>query len=106
MMRAISKVEKPFSKIIIDGNDNFFNDKSVEFIIKADTKIREVMAASIIAKVYRDEYMRELENKFKGYFFDKHKGYSTKLHKSMIKKYGVTNIHRKSFKPIKQFLNE
>ena len=95
-----------FSKIIIDGNDNFFNDKSVEFIIKADTKIREVMAASIIAKVYRDEYMTELENNFKGYFFDRHKGYSTKLHKSMIKKYGVTNIHRKSFRPIKQFLNE
>ena len=106
MIRAISKVKKPFSKIIIDGNDNFFNDKSVEFIIKADTKIREVMAASIIAKVYRDEYMTEQENKFKGYFFDKHKGYSTKLHKSMIKKYGVTNIHRKSFSPIKQFLNE
>ena len=49
---------------------------------------------------------KELENKFKGYFFDRHKGYSTKLHKSMIKKYGVTNIHRKSFRPIKQFLNE
>ena len=64
------------------------------------------MAASIIAKVYRDEYMTKLENKFKGYFFDKHKGYSTILHKSMIKKYGVTNIHRKSFRPIKQFLNE
>ena len=105
MIRAISKVKKPFSKIIIDGNDNFFNDKSVEFIIKADTKIREVMAASIIAKVYRDELLKKLDKKYPEFCFSSHKGYPTKKHIEAINTYGIIKEHRKSFSPIKN-INE
>ena len=106
MSRAIEKLKIKPGLTLIDGNFAPAGLKNYKTIINGDEKIKVISAASIIAKVYRDKYMKEQENKFKGYFFDKHKGYSTKLHKSMIKKYGVTNIHRKSFSPIKQFLNE
>lgn len=67
-------------------------------IIKGDEKIPAIAAASIIAKVTRDNIMADLHKKYPQYRFDLHKGYGTKLHKDLIKKFGRSEVHRKSFR--------
>ncbi len=74
-------------------------------IIKGDQICLSISAASIIAKVKRDELMEGLHKKYPRYGFDRHKGYGTRLHQEMLKKYGPSKIHRKSYKPIKDILN-
>ncbi len=88
----------PADRYIFDGNSKFGIDR-IEPIIKADESIKEVMAASILAKVTRDRIMCEFDNKFPEYGFCKHKGYGTKEHIEAIKKYGLSPIHRKTFRP-------
>lgn len=66
-------------------------------IVKGDAKSYSIACASILAKVARDEYMEEMALKYPQYQFDKHKGYGTKLHYEMLRKYGPCEIHRKSF---------
>ncbi|HDQ88798.1 MAG TPA: ribonuclease HII, partial [candidate division WWE3 bacterium] len=65
-----------------------------------------IAAASILAKVHRDRIMREIACKFPLYGFEKHKGYGTKAHMEAICKHGACEIHRKSFEPVKSFLNQ
>ncbi len=84
-------------KYLFDGNSNF-KVEGIETIIKGDLKIKEISAASILAKVSRDRYMIEIAKKYPKYNFEKHKGYITKEHKQLIEKYGLCEIHRKSFK--------
>lgn len=80
---------------------------NIEFIIKGDSLCPSIAAASILAKTYRDEYMISMHEKYPLYEFKKHKGYGTKLHLEKIKLYGPSDIHRKSFEPIKTyFLNK
>jgi ribonuclease HII len=81
---------------IFDGNSSF-NVKDIKTLIKADTKIKEVMAASILAKVFRDRLMCDLAKFYPQYNFCQHKGYGTKEHIENIKKYKLSPIHRKSF---------
>jgi len=99
LCNSIKEIKNHFKdcKILMDGNTNFGVD-GVEWMVKADAKIAEVSAASILAKVSRDRYMIEISKKFPKYGFEKHKGYGTKEHIEMIKRYGYTDIHRKSFK--------
>lgn len=78
-----------------------FNRKNQKPIKDGDKICASISAASIIAKVYRDKLMKKLSKKYPKYGFSKHKGYGTKLHQDMIKKYGLTRIHRKSFNLIK-----
>jgi len=85
------------TKTIMDGNTTF-GVKGVEAIIKADDKIKEVSAASILAKVSRDRYIVEQAKNYPLYQFEKHKGYGTKLHRELIKEHGYCELHRKSFK--------
>lgn len=75
-----------------------------EAIIKGDSISLSIAAASIIAKVYRDHKMREYHSNFPVYGFDKHKGYGTKIHIDALDKFGICELHRKSFKPIKALL--
>lgn len=84
-------------KYIIDGNTNF-GIKNLKAIIKADSKILEVSASSILAKVSRDREILELAKDYPEYQFQKHKGYGTKLHIEKIKEFGYSKLHRKSFK--------
>lgn len=73
-----------------------------ETIIKGDNKVFSIAAASILAKVYRDNLMSELEEQYPGYGFAEHKGYGTKLHREMLDKLNICEIHRKSYKPVSQ----
>ncbi|MGB3751344.1 MAG: ribonuclease HII [Arcobacteraceae bacterium] len=82
---------------LMDGNTAFGID-NLEFLIKADAQIKEVSAASILAKVSRDRYMCEIAKMYPEYSFEKHKGYGTKVHTDAIIKYGYCDIHRKTFK--------
>lgn len=75
-------------------------------IIKGDSLSISIAAASILAKVTRDHIMIEYDKQFPEYGFAKHKGYPTKFHKEALKKYGVTPIHRRSFQPVKDVMNE
>ncbi len=82
---------------LFDGNTTF----GVEILktqVKADVDVAEVSAASILAKVTRDREMLELAKTYPNYAFEKHKGYGTALHVEMIKKFGYSDVHRKSFK--------
>ncbi|WP_024791233.1 ribonuclease HII [Lebetimonas sp. JS032] len=84
-------------KYLFDGNSNF-GVKQIETIIKGDFKIKEIGAASILAKVSRDRYMIKIADKYPEYNLAKHKGYITKEHIEEIKKFGFSDIHRISYK--------
>ena len=77
-----------------------------ESIIKGDSKSATIAAASIIAKVERDNYMMKLGEEYPEYGFEKHKGYPTKQHVEALNKYGVLDIHRKTYKPVADKLNK
>ena len=84
--------------ILVDGNlFNPYKDLKYRCIIKGDQKYQNIAAASILAKTYRDEYMSNLHINFPEYDWIKNKGYGTKFHIDMIKKFGRTKYHRKSF---------
>ncbi len=75
-------------------------------IIKGDSKSISIAAASIVAKVYRDNMMTEYAKMYPNYSFEKHKGYGTAIHLKAIQKYGITDIHRKTFKPIAIYIKD
>ncbi len=99
MHKAMEKIGISFQKVIVDGN-RFKTYKSIphECIIKGDGKYLEIAAASILAKTYRDEIMENHHNKFPNYNWKANKGYPTKEHRAAISKYGITKLHRKSFR--------
>lgn len=83
---------------IVDGNRCPQLDCKTECVVKADSKIPQVMAASIIAKVLRDNLMVEFSKKYPEYLYEKHKGYPTKAHKDICRRLGPSPIQRLSFK--------
>lgn len=83
--------------ILIDGNNIDLDDDRVHCIVKGDSKSASIAAASVIAKVERDNYMEELSQKYPEYEWSKNKGYGTKAHIDAINKFGITEHHRKSF---------
>ena len=105
MMEAIKKLKIKPEYVLSDAMPMNI-DVPVKPIIKGDALSESIAAASIIAKVSRDRYMDEMDKLYPEYGFKKHKGYPTKDHIEAIKKYGITDIHRKTFKPIKTMLIE
>ncbi|MBR5614477.1 MAG: ribonuclease HII [Clostridia bacterium] len=97
MHTAVANLKQHPDFVIIDGNDNIPYDISYKYIIKGDAKSQTIAAASILAKVSRDRLMEDLDKEYPEYGFAKHKGYGTKVHIEAIQKYGVTEVHRKSF---------
>ncbi len=94
-------------EIIMDGNINYcpIDFHASRAIIKADIQHGIVSAASVYAKVTRDKYMRQVARFYPVYQFEKHVGYGTKLHQEMLEQYGVSAIHRRSYKPIQVLLS-
>ena len=106
MKRAIEKLKIKPNLILIDGNKSpKKKNYLIKTVVKGDQKIKEISAASIIAKVSRDKLMKKISHKFKNYKWDSNVGYGTKDHIKAIKKYGITRFHRKTFKPIHNILS-
>lgn len=105
--RAVEQVKAPYHEIIIDGTINFLKDTSkakfVTTLKKADLLVPCVSAASIIAKVARDNYMASQDEAYPGYKFSSHVGYGTAAHRAAIDTLGVTPLHRLSFAPLQKY---
>lgn len=97
MKRAVDGLSVKPDCALVDGNQIPNLDCDVTTVVKGDAKSESIAAASILAKVSRDRYMLEMAEKYPHYGFEKHKGYGTKLHYEMIEKYGICDIHRKTF---------
>ncbi len=107
MQRAVKQLQDNNAKIsylYVDGNRCPQLSGHCESVIKGDDKIMEISAASILAKVYRDQQMLELHELYPQYGFNKHKGYPTAKHLAAVQEFGLIKGYRKSFKPITQIL--
>jgi ribonuclease HII len=105
MERAVAQITVGFDEIIIDGNINYFpGNNRARAVVKADDSEPAVSAASIVAKVARDQYMSDVAKQYPQYGFEKHVGYGTALHSQSLQLHGVCELHRRSFKPIKAVL--
>jgi len=104
MKRAVEGLSIQPDHAMVDGNRLPDLDMSAEAIVGGDNLVDCISAASIIAKVSRDDEMVELDAVYPGYGLAGHKGYPTKKHREAIEQLGVTDIHRKSFAPVKRFL--
>lgn len=100
--RAVSQIACEYDQIIIDGTIRLIDDPRVVTMKRADLLVPSVSAASIVAKVARDEYMKILGQKFPGYGFEGHVGYGTTAHMAAIAGLGPTPVHRMSFSPLKE----
>lgn len=98
MRQAISKLAVVPDFLLVDGMYPVPKFSPQKPVIKGDQHCQSIAAASIIAKVTRDRLMIELEKRYPDYTFSVHKGYPTKKHREEIKKFGISNIHRRSFK--------
>ncbi|MDO4508164.1 MAG: ribonuclease HII [Candidatus Saccharibacteria bacterium] len=107
-VKSVQRLHAPFSQIVIDGKVNFLAgtalEKYVTTVVRADDLVREVSAASIIAKVARDRYMAEVEAELPGYGFSKNVGYGTKAHMAAISSLGISPEHRLSYEPCKSMV--
>lgn len=102
-----SKIKpKTVDFLLLDGNFKINFDLAQKLITRGDNKVFSISMASIIAKVKRDQIMEKYDKEYPRYGFKDHKGYGTKNHFRMIKKYGPCKIHRKTFNPIKSLLRE
>ena len=98
MHGALNNLKTIPSFIVVDGNKfKKFKNINHKCVVKGDAKYQNIAAASILAKTYRDSYMIDQHNRFPVFGWDKNKGYGTEFHITNIKKYGISDLHRKSF---------
>lgn len=102
--RALKSLKTKVDFILVDG---FKIDSPIpcRALKKGDMICSSIAAASIVAKVYRDNLMRKLDKKYNGYYFSQHKGYGTRLHRERLAKIGLSEVHRKYYRPIKKALS-
>lgn len=97
-------IDGRFNDLNLNHNNTLNRKLNYQYVIDGDETLVYVSAASILAKVYRDKFMINLSKSYPLYYFDKHKGYGTKIHQNVIKKYGLSDQHRKSFKAIYKYV--
>lgn len=97
MERAYNGLGVPAGIVLVDGNQLPEINARMRYVIKGDATSASIAAASILAKVSRDRYMKQMAEIYPQYGFDKHKGYGTKAHYAAVEQYGLCEIHRKSF---------
>lgn len=104
MKRAVEGLSVRPHQILVDGL--YCPDTGIpsEAIVKGDSKVAEISAASILAKTARDEIMLRMHERYPQYGFDGHKGYPTAAHLAALKEHGVLDIHRRSFKPVRDVI--
>lgn len=100
MQRAVAGLSIQPDFVLVDGNRIPQLPMPAQAVVKGDSLVAEISAASILAKVSRDQEMLALDQQYPEYGFAKHKGYPTKLHFEMLEQFGVTPFHRKSFAPV------
>lgn len=104
MQRAVSGIVICPDKVLVDGNSLPDLPYPAAAVVGGDRTIEEIMAASILAKVYRDKEMRELDKTYPQYGFARHKGYPTREHLNALRQHGITPQHRRTFAPVRQLL--
>ncbi|MDO5058666.1 MAG: ribonuclease HII [Neisseria sp.] len=106
MERAVAGLAVAPQKIWVDGNrvPKALQDKNAEALVKGDSKIAAVSAASVLAKTARDAEMYALAERYPQYGFEKHKGYGTAAHLAALRQFGALPEHRRDFAPVKQVL--
>lgn len=105
MCRAVQGLYIQPDFVLIDGNRiPAALNIAAQAVVKGDSLVAEISAASILAKVARDQEMLLLHQKYPQYGFDRHKGYPTKLHLEALEKYGILSEHRQSFAPVKKYI--
>ncbi|MDE0926156.1 MAG: ribonuclease HII [Methylophilaceae bacterium] len=112
MKRAVEAMHKEFAEVLngqaihvqVDGNKRPNISLSCEAIVKGDSKVQAISAASILAKTARDANLYELDKQYPMYGFAQHKGYPTKAHMALLQEHGVSPVHRRSYAPVKKLL--
>ena len=104
MSRAIDGLQLPCQHALIDGNKAPQTALDTTTIIKGDSLVASISAASVLAKVQRDREMLQLDEQYPGYGFAKHKGYGTKAHLEALRELGPCDIHRRTYAPVKALL--
>lgn len=105
-VKSVQQLHVPFSQIVIDGNIDFLAGTKLEeyttTVIKGDNLIKEISAASIVAKVARDDYMCRIAREYPKYGFERHMGYGTELHRKMMQEHGLCPEHRRLIKLVRK----
>ena len=105
--RALAEITVEYQQVIIDGKYNFLHgEPRATTLVDADATMPVVSAASIIAKVARDNFMIQMAERYPDYGFERHVGYGTKLHQEALAHIGLCDLHRTNFKPIRGLLAE
>ncbi len=105
MRRAVEGLRLKPAKVLVDGNRIPTLDVLAEAVVKGDSKVQAISAASILAKVTRDRWCAELHTKYPQYGFDQHKGYGTAQHLAALNEFGACPEHRRTFAPVTAVLN-
>ena len=102
MALAVESLKVRPKALLVDGRQTIPHILPQKALVKGDSRSQSIAAASIVAKVYRDQLMEQMDQVYPGYHFARHKGYPTKVHKEAIRCKGCSPIHRKSFKGVRE----
>ena len=105
MKQAVDQLNLIPDLLLIDGNQKIESTLDQWTIVKGDSKSLSIAAASVLAKVTRDRIMEDYHKLYPQYEFNRHKGYGTKLHRTLIQEYGPCPIHRSKFKGVSEYIN-